>query len=143
VLSFGVDDHEHCRFCGIVLLPPSLHRVRSDNVTSYVSVSAIAEFVKQPVTCQSARLPDPDPVSAHPGAGLRPALAIDTASRAGTLAIFKWLISLEGSSVRNGNAPNRDEAAAAVSDALGTSCSASSRSCDSGGSPAGSTLLVT
>jgi hypothetical protein len=55
VLSFGVDDHEHCRFCGIVLLPPSLHRVRSDNVTSYVSVSAIAEFVKQPVTCQRVR----------------------------------------------------------------------------------------
>jgi hypothetical protein len=53
VLSFGVDDHEHCRFCGIVLLPPSLHRVRSDNVTSYVSVSAIAEFVKQPVKRQS------------------------------------------------------------------------------------------
>jgi hypothetical protein len=32
--------------------------------------------------------------------------------------VFKWLISLEGSSVRNGAAPNRDEAAAAVSDAL-------------------------
>jgi hypothetical protein len=55
VLSFGVDDHEHCRFCGIVLLPPSLHRVRSDNVTSYVSVSAIAEFVKQLLMALSGR----------------------------------------------------------------------------------------
>jgi hypothetical protein len=32
--------------------------------------------------------------------------------------VFKWLISLEGSSVRNGVAPNRDEAAVAVSNAL-------------------------
>jgi hypothetical protein len=45
VLSFVViDDYEHCGFCGIVLPPPSLHRARSDNVTSYVSVSAIAEL---------------------------------------------------------------------------------------------------
>jgi hypothetical protein len=32
--------------------------------------------------------------------------------------VYKWLISLKGSSVRNGVAPNRDEADAAVSDAL-------------------------
>jgi hypothetical protein len=32
--------------------------------------------------------------------------------------VFKWLISLEGNSVRKGIAPNRDKAAAAVSDAL-------------------------
>jgi hypothetical protein len=44
----------------------------------------------------------------------RYAIRID-ANRPG---VFKWLISLEGSSVRNGVAPNRDEAAAAVNDAL-------------------------
>ena len=44
----------------------------------------------------------------------RYAIRID-ASRPG---VFKWLVSLEGSSVRKGVAPNRDEAAAAVSDAL-------------------------
>jgi hypothetical protein len=33
-------------------------------------------------------------------------------------SIYKWLVSLEGSSVRKGVAPNREEAAAAVSDAL-------------------------
>jgi hypothetical protein len=44
----------------------------------------------------------------------RCAIRID-ANRPG---VFKWLISLEGSSVRNGVAPNRDEAAAAVSNAL-------------------------
>jgi hypothetical protein len=42
------------------------------------------------------------------------AIRID-ASRPG---VFKWLISLGGSSVRNGVAPDRDGAAAAVSDAL-------------------------
>jgi hypothetical protein len=31
---------------------------------------------------------------------------------------YKWLIILEGSTVRDGIAPNRDEADAAVSDAL-------------------------
>jgi hypothetical protein len=52
-------------------------------------------------TCQSARLPDPDPVPAHAGAGFRPAqhadrdrvdlaIDIDTASWAGTLAIFAY-----------------------------------------------------
>ena len=32
--------------------------------------------------------------------------------------IYRWLITLEGRRVRNGVAPDRDEAAAAVSDAL-------------------------
>lgn len=32
--------------------------------------------------------------------------------------VYKWLVSLKGSPVRNGVAPNREEAAAAVSDAL-------------------------
>jgi hypothetical protein len=44
----------------------------------------------------------------------RYAIRID-ANRPG---VFKWLISLEGNSVRKGIAPNRDKAAAAVSDAL-------------------------
>jgi hypothetical protein len=44
----------------------------------------------------------------------RYAIRID-ASRPG---IYKWLITLEGSTVRNGIVPDRDEAAAAVSDAL-------------------------
>ena len=44
----------------------------------------------------------------------RYAIRID-ANRPG---VFKWLISLERNSVRNGVAPNRDKAAAAVSDAL-------------------------
>jgi hypothetical protein len=44
----------------------------------------------------------------------RYAIRID-ANRPG---VFKWLISLEASSVRNGVAPNRDGAAAAVRDAL-------------------------
>ena len=44
----------------------------------------------------------------------RYAIRID-ASRPG---VFKWLVTLQGSSVRKGVAPNRDEAAVAVSDAL-------------------------
>ena len=44
----------------------------------------------------------------------RYAIRID-ANRPG---VFKWLISLEGSSVRKGVTPNREDAAAAVSDAL-------------------------
>jgi hypothetical protein len=44
----------------------------------------------------------------------RYAIRID-ANRPG---VFKWLISLEGNSVRKDVAPNRDKAAAAVSDAL-------------------------
>jgi hypothetical protein len=32
--------------------------------------------------------------------------------------VYPWLITLEGRTVRKGVAPNRDEAAAAVSDAL-------------------------
>ena len=32
--------------------------------------------------------------------------------------IYRWLIALEGGTVRDGVAPDRDEAAAAVSDAL-------------------------
>jgi hypothetical protein len=44
----------------------------------------------------------------------RYAIRID-ANRPG---VFKWRISLEGNSVRKGVAPNRNEAAAAVSDAL-------------------------
>jgi hypothetical protein len=44
----------------------------------------------------------------------RYAIRID-ASRPG---VYRWLITLEARSVRKGVAPNRDEAAAAVSDAL-------------------------
>ena len=44
----------------------------------------------------------------------RYAIRID-ANRPG---VYRWLISLEGSSVRKGVAPDRDQAAAAVSDAL-------------------------
>jgi len=32
--------------------------------------------------------------------------------------IYRWIVTLEGRTVRNGVAPDRDEAAAAVSDAL-------------------------
>jgi hypothetical protein len=32
--------------------------------------------------------------------------------------VYRWLITLEGRTVRNGVTPDRDEAAAAVSDAL-------------------------
>jgi hypothetical protein len=32
--------------------------------------------------------------------------------------VYRWLVSLEGDPVRKGVAPNREEAAAAVSDAL-------------------------
>ena len=42
------------------------------------------------------------------------AIRID-ASRPG---VYRWLITLEGRTVRNGVAPDRDEAAVAVSDAL-------------------------
>jgi hypothetical protein len=44
----------------------------------------------------------------------RYAIRID-ANRPG---IYRWLITLEGRRVRNGVAPDRDDAAAAVSDAL-------------------------
>jgi hypothetical protein len=44
----------------------------------------------------------------------RYAIRID-ANRPG---IYRWLITLEGRRIRNGVAPDRDEAAAAVSDAL-------------------------
>ena len=44
----------------------------------------------------------------------RYAIRID-ANRPG---IYRWLITLEGRTVRSGVAPDRDEAAAAVSDAL-------------------------
>jgi hypothetical protein len=44
----------------------------------------------------------------------RYAIRIDAPRR----GVFKWLISLEGRSVRKGVASDRDEAAAAVSDAL-------------------------
>jgi hypothetical protein len=44
----------------------------------------------------------------------RYAIRID-ANRPG---IYRWLITLEGRTVRDGVAPDRDEAAAAVSDAL-------------------------
>jgi hypothetical protein len=44
----------------------------------------------------------------------RYAIRIDATRR----GVFKWLISLEGRSVRKGVASDRDEAAAAVSDAL-------------------------
>jgi hypothetical protein len=44
----------------------------------------------------------------------RHAIRID-ANRPG---VYRWLITLEGRSVRKGIAPGRDEAAAAVSDAL-------------------------
>ena len=50
--------------------------------------------------------------------------------------VYRWLISLEGRSVRKGLASDRDQADAAVSDAL-TSCLARCRRCDTRRSRAG------
>jgi hypothetical protein len=58
----------------------------------------------------------------------RYAIRID-ANRPG---VYRWLITLEGRSVRKGLAPGRAEAAAAVSDAL-DELPPRSRSCDPGG----------
>jgi hypothetical protein len=67
----------------------------------------------------------------------RYAIRIDATRR----GVYPWLITLEGRSVRKGVAPDRDEAADAVSDAS-TSCPARSRSCDPGGLLPGSTPPV-